>query len=158
MNSPKTPQKEVAANSGPKSLMDNLLGLLRIRLKRGVNLAVRDISSSDPYVIVKMGKQVIFLSSFLNFCFFDCCSVKALFLFEDDNLLCWVVEILILFLNSPCLERYYLNNCLVLLEQSPARTSSLFCKYLIKYLDLLFNSFPPTLFLFFKKTIPGSFV
>lgn len=83
--------------------MDNLLGLLRIRLKRGVNLAVRDISSSDPYVIVKMGKQVIFLSSFLNFCFFDCCSVKALFLFEDDNLLCWVVEILILFLNSPYL-------------------------------------------------------
>lgn len=63
MNSPKTPQETAAANKGPKSLMDNLLGLLRIRLKRGVNLAVRDISSSDPYVIVKMGKQVIFLSS-----------------------------------------------------------------------------------------------
>lgn len=40
------------------SLMDDLLGLLRIRIKRGVNLAVRDISSSDPYVVVKMGKQV----------------------------------------------------------------------------------------------------
>lgn len=41
-----------------KSLMDNLLGLLRIRVKRGVNLAVRDVRSSDPYVVVKMGKQV----------------------------------------------------------------------------------------------------
>lgn len=40
------------------SLMDDLLGLLRIRIKRGVNLAVRDIHSSDPYVVVKMGKQV----------------------------------------------------------------------------------------------------
>lgn len=39
------------------SLMDNLLGLLRIRVKRGINLAVRDINSSDPYVVVKMGKQ-----------------------------------------------------------------------------------------------------
>lgn len=37
--------------------MDNLLGLLRIRVKRGVNLAVRDVRSSDPYVVIKMGKQ-----------------------------------------------------------------------------------------------------
>ncbi|CAI9759565.1 unnamed protein product [Fraxinus pennsylvanica] len=37
--------------------MDNLLGLLRIRVKRGVNLAVRDVRSSDPYVVAKMGKQ-----------------------------------------------------------------------------------------------------
>ncbi|CAH9141903.1 unnamed protein product [Cuscuta epithymum] len=37
--------------------MDNLLGLLRIRIHRGVNLAVRDVRSSDPYVIVRMGKQ-----------------------------------------------------------------------------------------------------
>ena len=40
------------------SLMDSLLGLLRIRIKRGVNLAVRDLNSSDPYVVVKMAKQV----------------------------------------------------------------------------------------------------
>jgi len=37
--------------------MENLLGLLRIRVKRGINLAVRDVRSSDPYVVVKMGKQ-----------------------------------------------------------------------------------------------------
>lgn len=33
-------------------------GLLRINIKRGCNLAVRDATSSDPYIIVQMGKQV----------------------------------------------------------------------------------------------------
>ncbi|KAF3510561.1 hypothetical protein F2Q69_00003708 [Brassica cretica] len=42
------------------SLMDDLLGLLRIRIRRGVNLAVRDINSSDPYIVVKMGKQTVY--------------------------------------------------------------------------------------------------
>ena len=37
--------------------MDNLLGLLRIRVKRGNNLAVRDLGTSDPYVVITMGKQ-----------------------------------------------------------------------------------------------------
>ncbi|WOL09237.1 GTPase activating protein 1-like isoform X2 [Canna indica] len=37
--------------------MNGLLGLLRVRVKRGVNLAVRDLRSSDPYVILNMGKQ-----------------------------------------------------------------------------------------------------
>ncbi|CAN6572745.1 unnamed protein product [Malus baccata var. baccata] len=37
--------------------MEHLLGLLRVRVVRGTNLAVRDIRSSDPYVVVKMGKQ-----------------------------------------------------------------------------------------------------
>ncbi|CAJ2675914.1 protein C2-DOMAIN ABA-RELATED 4 [Trifolium pratense] len=37
--------------------MDGLLGLLRIHIKRGVNLAVRDVNTSDPYVVVKMGSQ-----------------------------------------------------------------------------------------------------
>lgn len=39
------------------SLMANLMGLLRIRIKRGVNLAVRDLNTSDPYVVVRMGRQ-----------------------------------------------------------------------------------------------------
>ncbi|XP_039032073.1 protein C2-DOMAIN ABA-RELATED 4-like [Hibiscus syriacus] len=38
-------------------LMDNLMGLLRIHVKRGVNLAVRDALSNDPYIVVKMGHQ-----------------------------------------------------------------------------------------------------
>ncbi|KVH92391.1 protein C2-DOMAIN ABA-RELATED 4-like [Cynara cardunculus var. scolymus] len=37
--------------------MEHLLGLLRVRIHRGVNLAVRDVCSSDPYVIIRMGKQ-----------------------------------------------------------------------------------------------------
>ncbi|CAK9166527.1 unnamed protein product [Ilex paraguariensis] len=37
--------------------MEHLLGLLRIHVHRGVNLAVRDLKSSDPYVIVRFGKQ-----------------------------------------------------------------------------------------------------
>ncbi|KAK7271197.1 hypothetical protein RJT34_26896 [Clitoria ternatea] len=40
-----------------KSLMENLLGLLRVRVKRGVNLAIRDVRSSDPYVVIKMNNQ-----------------------------------------------------------------------------------------------------
>ncbi|KFK41793.1 hypothetical protein AALP_AA2G172800 [Arabis alpina] len=39
------------------SLMDNLLGILRVRVKRGINLAVRDVCSSDPYVVLKLGRQ-----------------------------------------------------------------------------------------------------
>ncbi|XP_047317802.1 protein C2-DOMAIN ABA-RELATED 4-like [Impatiens glandulifera] len=37
--------------------MDSLFGLLRVHVQRGINLAVRDVNSSDPYVIVRMGKQ-----------------------------------------------------------------------------------------------------
>lgn len=37
--------------------MEHLLGLLRIHVHRGVNLAIRDVRSSDPYVIIRMGKQ-----------------------------------------------------------------------------------------------------
>ncbi|XP_076901561.1 protein C2-DOMAIN ABA-RELATED 4-like [Bidens hawaiensis] len=37
--------------------MEHLLGLLRIHIHRGVNLAVRDVNTSDPYVIIRMGKQ-----------------------------------------------------------------------------------------------------
>ncbi|GMH26288.1 hypothetical protein Nepgr_028131 [Nepenthes gracilis] len=37
--------------------MENAIGLLRIRIKRGINLAIRDVKSSDPYVVVRYGKQ-----------------------------------------------------------------------------------------------------
>ncbi|KAI3794172.1 hypothetical protein L1987_36800 [Smallanthus sonchifolius] len=37
--------------------MSQLLGLLRVHIHRGVNLAIRDLRSSDPYVIIRMGKQ-----------------------------------------------------------------------------------------------------
>nr|GMD03488.1 protein C2-DOMAIN ABA-RELATED 4-like [Ipomoea batatas]GMD12017.1 protein C2-DOMAIN ABA-RELATED 4-like [Ipomoea batatas] len=54
----KKSSSEGSGSTTNKVEMDSLLGLLRIRIKRGVNLAVRDARSSDPYVILKMGKQV----------------------------------------------------------------------------------------------------
>lgn len=33
------------------------MGLLRIHVKRGIDLAIRDFRSSDPYIIITMGKQ-----------------------------------------------------------------------------------------------------
>lgn len=66
--------------------MENLLGLLRIHVHRGVNLAIRDVMSSDPYVVVRMGKQVIKFSFpvspaiFFNFC--DLCFSSFSFSFS----------------------------------------------------------------------------
>ncbi|XP_047328759.1 protein C2-DOMAIN ABA-RELATED 1-like [Impatiens glandulifera] len=37
--------------------MENALGLLRVHVERGINLAIRDVSSSDPYVILRLAKQ-----------------------------------------------------------------------------------------------------
>ncbi|XP_068651670.1 GTPase activating protein 1-like [Aristolochia californica] len=39
------------------SSMEQLMGLLRVRVVKGLNLAVRDLNTSDPYIILKMGKQ-----------------------------------------------------------------------------------------------------
>ncbi|CAN6445656.1 unnamed protein product [Victoria cruziana] len=39
--------------------MDDILGLLGVHVIRGVNLAVRDIKTSDPYVVVRMGNQML---------------------------------------------------------------------------------------------------
>ncbi|KAI4375477.1 hypothetical protein MLD38_013343 [Melastoma candidum] len=39
--------------------MDRVLGLLKVRVQRGINLAVRDVRSSDPYVIVRLGSQKV---------------------------------------------------------------------------------------------------
>ncbi|RWW02675.1 hypothetical protein BHE74_00048442 [Ensete ventricosum] len=40
--------------------MDHLLGLLRVRVVRGVSLAYRDATGSDPYVVVRMGSQRVY--------------------------------------------------------------------------------------------------
>ncbi|KAG6512079.1 protein C2-DOMAIN ABA-RELATED 4-like [Zingiber officinale] len=37
--------------------MEHLLGLIKLRVAKGVNLAYRDATGSDPYVIVRMGGQ-----------------------------------------------------------------------------------------------------
>ncbi|CAA7410401.1 unnamed protein product [Spirodela intermedia] len=37
--------------------MDQMMGLLKVRVVRGKNLVVRDVRASDPYVVIKMGDQ-----------------------------------------------------------------------------------------------------
>ncbi|GJM91059.1 hypothetical protein PR202_ga07395 [Eleusine coracana subsp. coracana] len=38
-------------------MLDHLIGLVKVRVVRGVNLAVRDLRSSDSYVVVRMDNQ-----------------------------------------------------------------------------------------------------
>ncbi|XP_023750941.1 protein C2-DOMAIN ABA-RELATED 10 [Lactuca sativa] len=37
--------------------MEGILGLLKLRVKRGINLAVRDAKSSDPYLVATLDGQ-----------------------------------------------------------------------------------------------------
>lgn len=39
--------------------MASILGLLKVRVVKGINLAVRDRKSSDPYVVIKLGNQTV---------------------------------------------------------------------------------------------------
>ena len=38
--------------------MVEFIGVLKVKVLNGTNLAVRDVLSSDPYVVLKLGKQV----------------------------------------------------------------------------------------------------
>ena len=38
--------------------MVEFIGLLKVKVIRGTNLAIRDMMTSDPYVILTLGKQV----------------------------------------------------------------------------------------------------
>lgn len=38
--------------------MVEFVGLLKVKVKRGTSLAVRDVVTSDPYVVVTLGQQV----------------------------------------------------------------------------------------------------
>lgn len=44
--------------------MVEFLGMLKVRIVRGINLAVRDLLSSDPYVVATLGGQVLYVSPF----------------------------------------------------------------------------------------------
>ena len=69
------------------------MGLLRIHVYRGVNLAVRDVVSSDPYVVIKMGKQVnfFFFCSILLLGFQDLMFYSGVLSFSDVDFsfVCW---------------------------------------------------------------------
>ncbi|CAN8231181.1 unnamed protein product [Cochlearia groenlandica] len=39
--------------------MTEFIGLLKVTVKKGTNLAIRDMMSSDPYVVLNLGKQTV---------------------------------------------------------------------------------------------------
>uniref|UniRef100_A0A0D9WUN8 C2 domain-containing protein n=1 Tax=Leersia perrieri TaxID=77586 RepID=A0A0D9WUN8_9ORYZ len=41
----------------PIPSMDGMVGLLKVQVVRGINLAYRDARGSDPYVVLRLGKQ-----------------------------------------------------------------------------------------------------
>ena len=43
--------------------MVEFIGLIKVNVVRGTNLAIRDMVTSDPYVILSLGNQVILFSS-----------------------------------------------------------------------------------------------
>lgn len=46
--------------------MVEFIGLIKVNVVRGTNLAVRDVVTSDPYVIISLGSQVNAISSSKN--------------------------------------------------------------------------------------------
>lgn len=60
--------------------MNHLLGLLTIHVHKGVNLAATDIRGSDPYVVFRLGTQVIIrLSEICVFFVFSFFGYRLLF-------------------------------------------------------------------------------
>ena len=53
----------VGKKRGVISPLDHLAGLLEVRVVRGVDLAIRDLRSSDPYVVLRIGKAQVRFSS-----------------------------------------------------------------------------------------------
>lgn len=45
--------------------MGEQLGLLKVTVVQGKKLVIRDFKSSDPYVVVKLGNQVILSSTMI---------------------------------------------------------------------------------------------
>lgn len=39
--------------------MVEFIGMLRVKVVKGTNLAIRDIRTSDPYVVLKLGQQTV---------------------------------------------------------------------------------------------------
>ncbi|WOL13240.1 hypothetical protein Cni_G22009 [Canna indica] len=49
------------SNFTMRTLMEEGAGIFKVVIVRGNNLALRDFTSSDPYVVVKLGKQIYFV-------------------------------------------------------------------------------------------------
>jgi hypothetical protein len=68
--------------------MVEFLGMLKVRIVRGIGLAVRDLLSSDPYVVVTLGQQVLSLCSYLSPSDYIilCCEIVMTSLSNDQNI------------------------------------------------------------------------
>ena len=42
------------------------IGMLKVKVLKGTNLAIRDMLSSDPYVVLALGHQVSLVSDFVQ--------------------------------------------------------------------------------------------
>lgn len=64
--------------------MVEFIGLLKVTIKKGTNLAIRDMMSSDPYVVLNLGKQVSDLFVTVYPASMDSCEIlKLLLCFVD---------------------------------------------------------------------------
>lgn len=72
--------------------MVEFVGLIEVNVIRGTNLAIRDMLSSDPYVILTLGQQVSVklssLSMSLSFTFILIIKIDQFFLMFSTNLTC----------------------------------------------------------------------
>jgi hypothetical protein len=66
------------------TMLDHLVGLVKVRVLRGVNLAIRGLRSSDPYVVVRIGKQVRSRLQLPSFSFPQVIEVALIY--------CWVLS------------------------------------------------------------------
>jgi stromal membrane-associated protein len=46
--------------------MVEFIGILKVKVIRGTKLAVRDLISSDPYVVLTLGQQVLHFTNLSN--------------------------------------------------------------------------------------------
>lgn len=46
--------------------MVEFIGILKVKVIRGTKLAVRDLMSSDPYVVLTLGQQVSHFTKLIN--------------------------------------------------------------------------------------------
>jgi stromal membrane-associated protein len=46
--------------------MVEFIGILKVKVIRGTKLAVRDLISSDPYVVLTLGQQVLHFTKLIN--------------------------------------------------------------------------------------------
>lgn len=69
--------------------MAEFIGILKVKVLNGTDLAVRDMLTSDPYVVLTLGKQVsIILEQKLVSCFGDKSSFGSCFIRNDTFVTC----------------------------------------------------------------------